>query len=222
MTKNWQTDWTPKDLEKVDGYLWPKIATKYRHRYHRHAPDMEAALRFAKGAQYVLQAGGNVGVWANWLADRGYQVWTAEPDPMNFYCLARNAWRPNIRKFQAALGEHAEPVAMNFHAGNIGAHNVIPDAAPATPGLTVSQIRIDDLGMPRCDLMVLDIEGWEFPALRGARETIAKWHPVIQLEERGHSEKLGQGTFAEIAAWLTGLGYREVNRVAKDIIFAAD
>lgn len=217
MTKDWQRDWTPKDLEKIEGYLWPKIAANYRQRYFKHARDMEVALALCgRKPRHVLQAGGNVGVWANWLADRGLEVWTAEPDAMNFYCLARNAWRPSIRKFQAALGEESGTVAINFHAGNIGAHNVIPGAAGS-----IAQIRIDDLGMPGCDLMVLDIEGWEFPALRGARSVLERFRPVIQLEERGHSEKLGQGSLADISAWLAEFGYREATRVAKDVIFAA-
>lgn len=211
---DWQYDWNPKQLEKVEGFLWPPIAVQYRERYHRHAPDIDVALRFTPLPRVVVQAGGNVGVWADYLRTRFENVYTFEPDAMNFYCLARNVWQPNVHKFQAALGApgHA-PVGINFHAGNIGAHNVLgPGAVPV--------MTIDQLNLPVCDLIILDVEGYEFPALKGAREVLEGRRPAVMIENRGHGEKMGYGSFEEICAWMAELDYVVADTVAKDVIFA--
>jgi hypothetical protein len=38
------------------------------------------------------------------------------------------------------------------------------------------------LKLDHCDLIQLDIEGYEMFALRGAKETIKKFHPLICIE----------------------------------------
>jgi FkbM family methyltransferase len=202
------------NLEPADGFLWPRGGEKYRSRYIRHAPDMEVALRYAPGRQVVVQAGGNVGVWPKWLAARFARVYTCEPEPLNFAALCRNVPELNVYKLNAALGCERGPIALDIHEGNIGAHTV--EGAGAIPSL-----RIDDLGLDVCDAIILDIEGFEYPALLGAYETLIEHKPVIMLENRGHGEKIGQGSFADITALLTGYGYREVERVAKDVVFSA-
>lgn len=213
---NWQKDWTPKTaLEKDRGLYWPKIAAGYRPRYAKHAPDMAVAMKYTKGRDVVIQAGGNVGTWAIWLAERFKSVYTFEPDSMNFYCLARNAWMPNVHKFQAALGDYySTPVEMNFHNNNIGAHNVISHQG------SIPCMAIDQLNLRKCDMIVLDIEGYEFLALKGAKATLEDLHPVLQLEDRGHGDKLGVGGEKEISAFLEPMGYRKVDSVAKDTIWA--
>ena len=41
---------------------------------------------------------------------------------------------------------------------------------------------IDDLNLTECDLIMLDVEGYELHALNGAIETIKKYGPVICIE----------------------------------------
>ncbi len=212
MQKDWQTEWTRKDLEKANGYLWPAHAVKYQDRYTKHAPDMAEAIKFTGAQRQVIQAGGNCGVWARWLSSRFQSVYTFEPDGMNFYCLAYNCPQPNVFAMQAALTDEPGPIALNYHNNNIGAHNLIGEGA-------IPAIAIDALGLKHVDLIVLDVEGWEWPALRGAWETLNDCRPVLQLEARGHGEKLGNGSEAEMIAWLDKeFGYRVVGKVAKDII----
>jgi hypothetical protein len=48
----------------------------------------------------------------------------------------------------------------------------------------IPTMRIDDLALPRCDLIYLDVEGEELNALKGAMETIERCKPVIVYEAR--------------------------------------
>ena len=64
---------------------------------------------------------------------------------------------------------------------------------------------IDDLNLPGCDLIQLDLEGYEFYALQGGIETIKKHKPVIVIETVW-SERYGI-KLNEIENWLKSLGY---------------
>ena len=43
-------------------------------------------------------------------------------------------------------------------------------------------VTIDGLQLPRCDLLKVDVEGMELPVLRGAADTIRKFHPILYVE----------------------------------------
>jgi hypothetical protein len=79
-------------------------------------------------------------------------------------------------------------------------------------------IRIDDLELPGCDFLQLDIEGYEYNALMGATETIAKYRPLIMYEAKGKAKKYDiNGT--EIPALLASLGYTLVLQVNADWVY---
>ena len=49
-------------------------------------------------------------------------------------------------------------------------------------GDPVEVVRLDDLSLGRCDLIKVDVEGMECDVLEGARETIARYRPVLFVE----------------------------------------
>lgn len=60
----------------------------------------------------------------------------------------------------------------------------------------INLIRLDDamqaLGFPKIHAMKMDIEGWEYPALVGAEETISRHKPVLLLEiDEDHQARAG-------------------------------
>jgi hypothetical protein len=94
---------------------------------------------------------------------------------------------------------------------NAGSTNVYGE------GLTPT-LMIDDIGLTRCDLIHLDIEGFELFALRGAVQTITTFSPVIVLEESGHGLRYGI-QHGDIANWLTVHGYSQIGNVQGDIVY---
>lgn len=168
--------------------------------------DLNIAIKLARGRKLAFQAGGNCGVWANHLAKLFERVVTAEPDEDNFECLALNK-RENVTALQYALGDRPSMVGLERDASNIGAHFVKGEGV-------IPQITIDSLSLPACDLLSLDIEGMESHALDGARETIAKFKPVLIIEDKGLSEQYGVPK-----GWTEGIeGYRVTHRVHRDVI----
>jgi FkbM family methyltransferase len=200
-------------LVKAHGFLWPRGGHAYGQRYIRHAPDMEHAIKHVKQRRVVVQAGGHVGVWPKWLASRFEQVYTFEPQADNFEALMRNVKETNVVRLHGALGDAGGAVGIRVSEKNIGGHRVIPG------GTDVTLYRIDDLRLEHCDLIVLDVEGYELHAIRGAVETLDQCSPVLMFEDLGHIEKHGFGSKADLVDLLSSHGYRKVGAVSNDVVW---
>jgi FkbM family methyltransferase len=173
--------------------------------------DIDLVLGYCRSRNVVVQAGGNVGLWPNYLSKLFKTVYTFEPDSQNFCCLAWNTrLKENIIRMQAALGDKPTMVGMERFPENVGKHTV------NGPGI-FPMMTIDSLGLQECDLIYLDIEGHEPQALFGARSTLARFHPVISLEDNGLAD---QALLVESYAMLSRMGYKHVATVHRDKVFA--
>lgn len=161
-----------------------------------------------------IQAGGNLGFFPIHYAKRFKNVITFEPDPINFYCLSRNVLETNVVKIQAALGVKYQFIDIEVRDPNhIGQNRVRPDAKGSIPTL-----RIDDLHVPACDLIQLDLEGYELFALEGAIQTIREYHPFITLEFAGHTNDYGASE-QQVVDLLYDLDYIQVGSCYLDKTF---
>lgn len=203
---------------RFHGYCWPDNADANVMRYIQHSADMLVALRHTLGRAVAVQAGGHCGIWPLWLTKHFRRVFTFEPNPANWECLQTNCKAriadEKIFAVNACLGDHPTKIRMSVNGKNTGGHKGTQEPGD-TPVVT-----IDGLALTECDLIVLDVEGMELPALRGAARTIGELHPVIMLEDRGHGDRHGWGGRDELFMWLAERGYREQARVSHDVVFA--
>lgn len=191
--------------------IYPEHDKEARKVVEAQVKDLDFALDLVGNFAACVQAGGNVGVWPKYLAKRFQTVYTFEPDHENFHCLVYNAPEPNIIKVQGFLGDDRRLVGIDRVEGNCGAHQL--------DGLgNIPMFRIDDLNLPNCGLIQLDIEGMEYWALNGALETLKRCKPVIMVEDKGLSERydVKQG---EIRWLMKTVGYEFVKRRHRDDIF---
>jgi len=209
---------TPRGIVQHDGMWWPSIDTDARPVITADCPGaIKALLPHIPGRDLIVQAGANVGVYPVALADWFQQVITVEPDPLNAECLMRNlAMRDSLGRvtaMQAAFGEEGgfcKPTVVK--STNVGAHRVRFDAGD------VAVVRIDELGLKKCDAIWLDIEGAELPALKGAAATIERFSPTICVEDKGLHRAFGIVDGA-LQAWLADRGYEQVDRQGADKVF---
>lgn len=163
-------------IEKLSDGLWWPVGDRECHKAIFMLDDLATVLGMVRGRDVVVQAGGNCGVWANELAKTFNEVWTVEADLANYRCLVRNMGA-RVRPIWAALGDKMGTCGLRRYDHNVGAHVV--DGEGSVPMIT-----IDALELEACDLIILDIEGYEPFALQGAAQTIEKFKPVIMVEDR--------------------------------------
>ncbi len=171
-----------------------------------HAPAGDAAFsRYKRGRGFreyqalcrrllapdsvVLDVGANIGLTAivtAVLVPQG-RVVAIEGAPRNFAALSRNVadHAPGVVvPVHCAVG--AEEGEVAFIDNSAYGHVSSPDAMIARPSTGVRARRIDDIvadqGVGRVDFIKIDIEGFEHDALLGARETLARFDPVVFLE----------------------------------------
>ncbi len=170
----------------------------------RSAADMQYAMQRCEQRRVVVQAGGYVGGWAQWLSHRFDRVYTLEPEAINFECLLLNCKRANVHAMRAALSDSEGTQQCVFNERDYSAHWMREDKNGDTPTVT-----IDSLRLKYCDMIVLDCERYEEKALIGARQTIELYSPVIMYRERK-----GQ----MISPLLEG--YKTIKQVAHDVVVA--
>jgi FkbM family methyltransferase len=180
--------------------------------------SLEQAITATKGRAVAVQAGGNLGIFPKRLAESFEAVYTFEPDTELFACLEHNAPEDNIVPVCAALGNSTDPVSLACHRRDNSGRDVHEGLTHVAGPGTIPQLRIDQLGLVACNLIYLDIEGYEFNALLGASETIERFHPTIALEVNGNIAHYGS-TKQELREWMKSQGYRRHVRLHGDDIY---
>jgi hypothetical protein len=103
---------------------------------------------------------------------------------------------------------------LTISTQNIGAHQL-------KDGNEFDVMKIDDLEVKDCDLLQLDVEGFEHFAILGAVETIKKSSPVICLELKGLGKRYGVEDQQTID-FLASLGYKVIHKIHRDVVFVKE
>lgn len=212
---------SPEDLEKttiVEGWVWPLKDVKCWPWLQREKDLPNKISDHCSQKKVVVEAGGNAGFYVKAYAHLFETVYTFEPDNLNFKCLTANVEEKNVIKFQACIGFERNLVSLITSRGNIGMYHVAIDDKKILPGI-IPTIRIDDLNLQICDLIHLDIEGYELEALRGAENTIRLHKPIIAVEWMNHGSIFGDDDIS-IEKWLNERGYYSIEKIYHENIFA--
>jgi FkbM family methyltransferase len=202
---------------KENKWVWPisdENSWKHQTEYNDLANHL---LPHVKTTNVMIQAGGNCGYLLNSFTSHFNVIYTFEPDPINFYCLNQNVDSPNVIKMQCCLGNTAETVQTQ--------QLIRPDRPNDTGGVHVSgigyvpTITIDSLNLPGCDLIQLDIEGYEYKALLGCANTIKKYNPVLCIEFCEKWLNRYNDDSKKILDLINELGYDLVSEYGVDKIF---
>lgn len=174
------------------------------------------ALPFVRRFGCAIQAGAHVGIWPAALAPRFRRVITFEPAPHLAEATRQAIRASNVTLLECALSDAdgAVPFSIAKASGYSGSSGI------AQGGGTVPCMRIDSLdpALTRdCGLLMLDIEGHELPALHGGAELLARWRPVVTVEENAKS--LRHRPPGEVGRFLERFGYRLAAECDRDLIF---
>lgn len=199
-----------QEVDGISGWTWVKEDDGAWAGPHREWQEThrDAYLAASRERNVVVQAGGNCGLYPRLFAKYFKTVYTFEPDPLNFHCLVNNCQLDNIIKINGALGADNRMVRVQRAGmGNVGCHTVKADG----DGCLVPQFTIDQLNLPACDFIQLDVEGYEKNILEGAIITIEKFKPGISCEN---------GNNHGIPEFLAQYGYRAVATIGADTVYS--
>jgi len=194
------------------GLWWPSKDVIGKEVIGKEARAIPKLVSLCAKKDVAVQAGGNVGLFPRELSNHFEKVVTFEPDPLNFRCLELNCnGNSKIEKHNAGLSDAAEKRGMYRDSLNCGAHFMVE-------GDEVVTTTVDSLSLDNCDLLQLDVEGYELKALKGAETTIDKFKPVISLELKSLGKKYGTND-QDVIDWLSSKNYKQVDSMGKDKIF---
>jgi FkbM family methyltransferase len=140
------------------------------------------------------------------LVGEAGQVHAFEPVPDNRDCLQANLALnncSNVRINSFALGEESTATKIYIPhdgvSGSFKAHAKLDSCKIIDVDVSTLDQYFAETGINSLDFIKADIEGAEFLMLKGAEETLRKYHPILMLEVQAHSN---------LFQWLQNIGYQ--------------
>jgi len=165
------------------------------------------AKKYIKNFNTAIDGGVHYGYWSMILAQDFENVLCFEGDVRIFGLAKENLKRlSNVILENKAIGNKITNVEVsnNFHRClNSSMSRVIG------PGKT-QMITIDSLKLPNLDFIKLDIEGYEIFALKGSKETLVKYKPVVLFEEIENHCKFHGVNSGDCGNFLTSIGAKHL------------
>ena len=222
---------TPKSpaLRDIDGVrfeCFPERDRNYRRMYFGvYETDIVALMsELLQVGDTFLDVGANVGYLsavAASLVGRAGQVHGFEPVPKYFAALARMADINPAHQIcvnQQALGDESGTANIDVtNLDNMGWNTLVPEfmtAGTVDESVEVPVGRLDDYiethSLDNIALIKIDVEGYEFPALRGLSRILAQPDrrcPIL-CEIAPSAYPLLNTSLAELRDWMHGVGYQ--------------
>jgi FkbM family methyltransferase len=149
----------------------------------------------------VIDVGANIGCLTLALARKAKAVLAFEPQRLVFQMLCANLALngiTNVHTAPMALGAQPGVAQMNHKDQNCGGASLVEHGVE-TEEVQVSTI--DSMTLPACDLIKIDVEGFEQQVLEGARQTLRRLRPILYVEADRNDKA------ADLIGTIKGMGY---------------
>jgi FkbM family methyltransferase len=172
--------------------------------------EWDLFAQLVKPGMTVVEVGANIGAHSVALARACAPgpLYLFEPQQRVFQILCANLALNDIRNaiaYPEACSDRPGFVVvppLDYGAqGNFGGIAVQPEGAGRL-GLKVRATPLDSLELAACHLIKIDAEGFEPQVLRGAAEMIAKFRPLLYVENDRPAQQ------QEVISLIAGMGYR--------------
>ncbi len=175
-------------------------------------PHRDQAVALCAKRDVAVDVGAHVGLWSRPLSNMFGKVISFEPLQAFHEILLANA--PNIDLQPYALGDRPGSVSFEMPADNSGMAHV----TAGSEGAGNIEVRtLDSFQFPIVDFIKIDCEGYEYPVLKGAVETLRRCKPTIVVEQKPHAYFNKQwDQYAAVRYLQTDCGYKAVARIIDD------
>ena len=173
----------------------------------------DAAIKHCDKFRKAIDIGAHVGLWTLPLTVRFDRVIAFEPHEPFIEILRKQV--PSAEVHQIALGGNNDTKFMSVNADNSGIAYIDYSGSDGLVQMTL----LDHFGFLDVDLIKIDCEGYEYPILKGACETLRNNDAVIIVEQKPHkTDQYTWGQYAAVEYLMDVHGYRVVDRVVDDWI----
>ena len=160
----------------------------------------------------IIDVGAWWGPWSIWWQDKATSVEIFEPNKDILPKLVNNVGKfQNCTIHRTALGDRHGSVSMQC-ADHSGTYHVTGQNGD------IEIKTLDSFEFDRVDIIKIDAEGYELPVLQGAKETILRNRPWVQIEGNKSGERYGR-TKLDIKNFLDDLGMTRVTKKWPDQVW---
>jgi FkbM family methyltransferase len=202
-----------KRMQGVDALVPLRWRVPFRYRAQRMVgalePEMTLLPRLVPHDKLAVDIGGNRGTYAYALSKLARQVVSFEPVPACTRLLT--AWSrhtPNVVIHECGLGDREDTLLL--HVPRLNGSLTTTRASfsrvegegvdLSVPIRTLDQFALQDVGFVK-----IDVEGFEFATLQGARATLERWSPNLLVEIDAQAQSAED--FARTFDFLHELGF---------------
>lgn len=210
------------------------VVGRHIFKYHVHEPELSAFLMrhlTLSPGDVVIDIGANIG-WYSMLLQRlapeGVNIFSFEPDPLNFDLLSQNIELNGAHRVeaiqQALAAEDGTQMLYRHDSNNLGRHSLLQlqDGHAIEVQTTTLDHFWTDRGLgdrvPR--FIKIDVEGYELFALRGADKVLQRC-PALLCEFSPEYMRTGKIDPNDLVLLLTDHGFRP-NRITPDGLVPTD
>lgn len=165
----------------------------------RETPETKFLRELPLEGKVVYDIGAFEGVLMLFFARKAKQVISWEPNPRNFRRCKENLGLNRLQNVQlnnrgisdrvGSIDLIYDPLMPGAGSGEEAIAHQIGSSVRTAQKLSIPVLRLDDdvaqNNFPPPDFIKIDIEGMEFPALKGMRDTVCKHHPALFIEMHG-------------------------------------
>jgi len=165
----------------------------------------DASLKYVKQWRVCLDIGSNIGQWTRPLAKRFKSVVCFEPNPNFRECFEKNIQEKNVLLWPYGLSDKEHKAKQDFNSTVLQQEDGDIDCRT-----------LDSFGLTNVDFVKIDVDGFEIPLLNGARETLTKNDPVINIEMKRDKRT---DVVVKCESILKDLGYKFQKRTKSDEVW---
>jgi FkbM family methyltransferase len=165
----------------------------------------DSALNYIHKWRVCLDIGSNIGQWTRPLSKKFESVVCFEPNPNFRECFVKNITETNVLLWPYGLSDKEHKAKQDFNSTQLQNKDGNIDCRT-----------LDSFGLTKVDFVKIDVDGFEVPLLNGAKDTLTKNNPVINIEMKREKRS---DVVAKCVSILKELGYKFVNRTKSDEIW---
>lgn len=181
----------------------------------------------------VYDVGAFQGIMTLFFARQAKTVVSYEPHPASYRRVVENVeinGLGNVIVLNRAVGDRDgmltityDPLVQGAASGASSIRAQIAQSPRSAKSLEVRMVRLDaDIArdqLPPPDFIKMDIEGMEFPALEGMKNTLLRYRPALYIEMHGATDAEKEANARRVIQLLGEAGYQDFLHIESGIRF---